>query len=156
MTVTQKKCRQCGVAQDLSNFAAGRNMCVTCKAAQVQGRISKSYESYLHNLYSQSKSSNRHGLAHRGLAWEIDYQHLLDLWNKQAGRCAVSGVILTHHKDGSGRKEYNASIDRISPDKSYTPDNVQLVCYRVNIMKHTLTEDMFYWWIKTIHDFSCD
>jgi hypothetical protein len=25
----------------------------------------------------------------------------------------------------------------------------------VNIMKHNMTEDMLYWWVRTINDFSC-
>ena len=156
MTGTQKKCRYCKTTQDASDFVTGRHMCISCKANQVQTRISESYENYLQNLYSQSKSGNSKGSARRGLSWSIELEHLIDLWQKQGGRCAVSGAFLTHHKDGTGKKEYNASIDRISPDKDYTPDNIQLVCYRVNIMKHNLSEDMFYWWVKTIHDFSCD
>jgi len=24
------------------------------------------------------------------------------------------------------------------------------------MMRSVLPEDMFYWWVKTIHDFSCD
>lgn len=90
------------------------------------------------------------------MQWAITSDDLILLWEKQKGRCAISGVFLTHHKDGSGYKDYNASIDRISGEKGYTPQNVQLVCYRINIMKHTLPEDMFYWWVKTINDFSCD
>jgi hypothetical protein len=33
---------------------------------------------------------------------------------------------------------------------------VQLVAYRVNIMRHTLSMDMFWWWVKNIHDVSID
>jgi len=74
------------------------------------------------------------------------------LWYKQEGRCALSGVHLTHHVDGRGVKEFNASVDRINNDVHYEPQNVQLVAYRINIMRHTLSEDMFWWWVKTIHD----
>ena len=155
MTGTTRKCRCCKVTQDSAEFAS-KHICSACKIAQAQTRISGSYKSYLKNLHSQSKSGNSKGSAHRGLNWSIELEHLLELWEKQNGRCAVSGVILTHHKDGTGKKEYNASIDRVSPDKGYTPENTQLVCYRVNIMKHNLSEDMFYWWVKTIADFSCD
>ena len=88
--------------------------------------------------------------------WEITPQDLIDKWEEQGGRCAISGVILTHHIDGGGHKDFNASLDRISPEHGYTADNVQLVAYRINIMKHSLSEDMLFWWIKTIHDFSCD
>jgi len=57
---------------------------------------------------------------------------------------------MTWQKDGGGRKELNASIDRIDPHNGYLPNNVQLVCSRVNILKHNLTEDELYWWCKNI------
>ena len=63
---------------------------------------------------------------------------------------------MTHHVDGRGTKEFNASIDRINPDLGYAPQNIQLVAYRVNIMRHTLSVDMFWWWVKNIHDTSID
>lgn len=63
---------------------------------------------------------------------------------------------MTHHVDGRGTKDFNASIDRINPDLGYTPQNIQLVTYRVNIMRHTLSVDMFWWWVKNIHDTSID
>jgi hypothetical protein len=63
---------------------------------------------------------------------------------------------MTHHIDGTGHKEFNASIDRVSPEAGYTPENVQLVAYRINIMRHTLSIDMFWWWVKNIHDMSID
>jgi hypothetical protein len=156
MTVIEKECTSCGRFKDESEFYKGRNECRACKTKRHETRISKSYESYLRNVCTQSSSAVKGGKRHKELRWEITWQDLVYLWEKQGGRCAISGVYLTHHKDGSGAKEYNASIDRINGDKDYTFHNVQLVCYRINIMKHTLSEDMFYWWVKTINDFSCD
>ena len=129
---------------------------MVCKQKQIEERVSRSYESYLRHLYSQSKSSVKCGKRADHVEWHLEPEDLIALWEKQEGKCAVSGVFLTHHKDGSGRKDYNASIDRISCERGYTTQNIQLVAYRINIMKHTLSEDMFYWWIKTINDFSCD
>jgi len=129
---------------------------MACKAKQLEERVSRSYENYLRHLYSNSKSNVKCGKRGDHVEWDIEPEDITALWDKQQGKCAVSGVFLTHHKDGSGRKDYNASIDRISCERGYTPQNVQLVAYRINIMKHTLSEDMFYWWIKTINDFSCD
>ena len=152
-----RMCPSCKKHLDASKFHGRRKLCKTCKNSARAKVLSASYEEYLRNLYSQSKSANRPESGNsRDLEWEISADDLIALWEKQDGKCALSGVYLTHHKDGSGRKEYNASIDRISPEKNYTPENIQLVCFRVNILKHTLSEDMFYWWIKTIHDFSCD
>lgn len=156
MTSSLKECASCGRTKDESEFYKGRNECIACKTHRHETRISKSYESYLRNVYTQSMSAVKAGKRNRDLPWEITPEDLVKLWKKQDGRCAISGVFLTHHKDGTGKKEHNASIDRINGDKGYTVHNVQLVCYRINIMKHTLSEDMFYWWIKTINDFSCD
>jgi hypothetical protein len=64
--------------------------------------------------------------------------------------------VLTHHVDGSGHKDFNASIDRIDSQLGYVPGNIQLVALRVNILKQTLSTDMLYWWVKTIHAHSCD
>jgi hypothetical protein len=149
-------CASCNRALESQHFRKGRTTCMACKAKQLEERISRSSENYLRNLHSQSKSAVKCGKRADHVEWHIEPEDLVALWEKQKGKCAVSGVFLTHHKDGSGRKDYNASIDRISCERGYTPQNVQLVAYRINIMKHTLSEDMFYWWIKTINDFSCD
>jgi hypothetical protein len=130
MTTEQKECTSCGRVKDESEFYKGRSDCIACKTNRHEVRISKSYASYLRNVCTQSGSAVKAGRRTKALPWEITAQDLIYLWEKQAGRCAISGV--------------------------YTPQNIQLVCYRINIMKHTLSEDMFYWWVKTIHDFSCD
>ena len=57
---------------------------------------------------------------------------------------------MTYHKDGGGKRDLNASIDRIDPDIEYIVTNIQLVCSRANMMKHTLKEDELYWWAKNI------
>ena len=89
---------------------------------------------------------------HSKAEFNIVIEDLFALWEKQEGRCAISGIALTYHRDGSGKKEFNASVDRIIPHDPYNKNNIQLVAHRVNIMKHELTEDLFFWWIKTIHD----
>ena len=33
------------------------------------------------------------------------------------------------------------------------PNNIQLVCSRVNILKHSLSEDLLYWWCKNIIEY---
>jgi len=156
MTLSTKMCPSCKQTLDESEFSKGRVICGQCKTEKAISGISASYETYLRNLYSKSKSNVKRGMRGPEVTFEIKPEDVIALWEKQNGKCAISGVYLTHHLDGSGKKEYNASIDRISGDKGYTIHNIQLVCYRINIMKHTLSEDMFYWWIKTINDFSCD
>lgn len=153
-----KICSTCQRELSPELFEHNRRVCRACRSAEHRRRTSSSYEHFLRYLYSNAKSDASSPSSNRSnkIAWELELSDLTALWEKQEGRCAVSGVFLTHHKDGSGRYDFNASIDRINPDLPYTPQNVHLVAYRINIMKHTLTSDMFYWWVKTIHDFSCD
>jgi len=150
------KCAACHQLLPPNSVKSGRKTCPSCKQKKEQIRISASYENYLRNLFSQSKSNARSGKRGADYVWDLTPEDFIALWEAQKGRCAISGVFLTHHKDGSGWKDCNASIDRINGKKGYTVANTQLVCYRINIMKHTLSEDMFYWWVKTINDSSCD
>ena len=149
-------CSACGFEKPKKEFERNRVQCQACRITANQKRISASYESYLRNLYSKSKNSNKRDPRASNRDWNITYEDLVAKWKEQEGRCALSGVYLTHHIDGTGVKDNNASIDRISQEVGYTASNTQLVCYRVNIMKHNLPEDMFFWWVKTIANFTCD
>lgn len=71
---------------------------------------------------------------------ELDLEFLLYLWNKQKGKCALTGLTMTY-KFYEGRVNTNLSIDRIDSSKGYTKDNVQLVCMVANQMKNDLSQD---------------
>jgi hypothetical protein len=60
---------------------------------------------------------------------DLDIDFLLSLYEKQEGKCAVTGIKMTT-KD---RDILAASIDRINSDVGYLKDNVILVCRWVNI-----------------------
>lgn len=149
-------CVSCGLEKDESEFQkTNHRTCIACKQRKHEQHVSEDHKRFLRQLCSKGKASVKAGIRADHVEWHISPTDLFELWEKQNGRCAVSGVVLTHHKDGSGHKDFNASIDRISNDRSYTPDNIRLVCFRVNIMRHSLSGDMFFWWIRTINDFSC-
>lgn len=78
------------------------------------------------NAKDRAKSKNR--------LFDITKQDLMDLWNKQEGKCAISKIPMTFNID-SGRNPYNVSIDQINPAQGYTKDNIQLVCMCVNQLK---------------------
>jgi len=155
MSIT-KYCVTCGVEKPENSFPKDRNVCRACKTQSKELSASANYETYLTQLFINSRSKAASGQRDHIRDFSITKEDVLDLWAQQNGRCAISGVILTHHKDGTGAKDFNASLDRIYNNKGYTKNNVHLVCYRVNLLKHTLPNDMFYWWIKTICQHSCD
>lgn len=150
-----KKCVKCNTYRPLEDYdishGSHRNACKMCIEAERRKKWSSNYEEYLRKLYQSAKSARS-----KKMPFNIELQHLIDLWQRQEGKCALSGVTMTHHRDGSGKKEFNASIDRIDQNQGYEPYNIHLVCYRVNILRHSLQVDMFYWWIKTISEHSCD
>jgi len=128
-----------------------RSICRPCKTNRKSKQISTSPESYLKTLAIQLRSSRRR----EGVVFQVTDEEIVSLWAKQNGRCALSGVLMTYQRDGAygdrKKKEFNASIDRINPQGPYVRENVQLLAARVNTMKHTLGEDMFMWWVKTIY-----
>jgi hypothetical protein len=125
-----------------------RTVCTPCKTQAANRKKSSTPEAYLKHLYSQLKYSR--GKSNPEMEWSIEVQNLIDRWHSQMGRCALSNILMTYAKDGGGKKEFNVSIDRISPHVGYVPGNIQLVCLRVNLMKHTLPEEELYWWCKNI------
>lgn len=54
----------------------------------------------------------------------IDYEFLLDLYNRQEGRCAVTGLEMVYRFQDLR----SISINRTDSNRGFIPDNVQLVC----------------------------
>lgn len=150
-----RTCIDCGETKPVADFESTprgiRRVCAPCIGAKRAKKASSSPESYLNVLNTQLRSQR----AKQGVQYDLTTEDVVALWHEQGGRCAISGVIMTHQRDGAygdGRKrDFNASIDRISSNGPYIRKNVQLVANRVNTMKHTLGDDMFMWWIKTIY-----
>jgi hypothetical protein len=75
----------------------------------------------------------------RSLQWGLTLEQLDDLWARQKGRCALTGIRMSH----TTNDPYKMSLDRIDNSRGYTPDNVQFVCACVNFMKNDSTEEEF-------------
>lgn len=67
------------------------------------------------------------------LDFDITTEHLIELWNNQDGKCALSDTKFVL-ESGSGRvNKDTVSVDRIIPELGYTIGNVRLVTYHVNV-----------------------
>lgn len=151
--MTKKICDRCKKELDVSNFTTEklrsgnpypRNICKVCVIEHRQRRCSNDPKTFLLSLYNSLKNKRK-----GKCDWDLLPEDLYDIWDEQLGRCALSGNYMTWQK-GEGQMDLNASIDRISPSGPYKRTNVQLVCYRTNIMKHVLTDHELYWWCKNI------
>ena len=145
-------CSACKTEKDLSEFwpslvARGRKRCIDCIRIERQRASNTDHRAFLR----RAAGNLRRKRAKSAYVWDITDEDLLTLWDAQQGRCAVSGLHMTHHTLGS-RLQMNASIDRINNLEGYTKLNVQLVCAAVNMMRGSLNVDEFDWWIRTIYE----
>ena len=81
------------------------------------------------------------------IVFHLDY--LLDLWDKQNGICALSGIKMTYELK-KGRTPTNVSIDKIDRTKGYIIGNIQLVCMACNQIKSDMSEELMYYFCKKI------
>jgi hypothetical protein len=75
----------------------------------------------------------------RGIQWELTYELIDELWEKQGARCALSGFMMTTQAGSI----YKTSLDRIDSSLGYVEGNVQLVCSAINYMKQSYTTEEF-------------
>lgn len=154
--MAKKVCDRCKKDLPLSNFSTEkltsgkpypRNICKVCVIKDRQIKSSANLHTFLGQLFNSLKSKRKK----QKCEWDenLKSEDLYEIWEEQLGRCALSGNFMTWQK-GEGYTDYNVSIDRISPSGRYERINIQLVCYRVNIMKHVLTDHELYWWCKNI------
>ncbi len=80
-----------------------------------------------------------------GLTW----QALMELLEKQGGKCALTGRTLTFDA-GRGAVDTNCSLDRIHAGGPYTIENVQLVCAAINGFRRNLPMDVFIDWCNAV------
>lgn len=67
----------------------------------------------------------------------ITPQYLKDLWEKQDGKCLITGIALTLKLNHS---PYQASLDRIDNTKGYIEGNVRFVALIYNYAKNTFSD----------------
>ena len=67
-----------------------------------------------------------------------------DLYALYTDTCPISGVDLLWERGHGKPKDNSPSLDRIDPNKGYTPDNVWLISYRMNRIKNDATKEELY------------
>ena len=80
------------------------------------------------------------------LLYELSLNWLCELYEKQNGKCALTGIdfILERNPEGQrGALPYSPSLDRINASLGYTKDNVRLVCAVVNLALNKFGDQVF-------------
>lgn len=75
----------------------------------------------------------------------ITEEHILDLWEKQGGRCYWLNIpMLTRAKPNLGHREPRlVSLERLDNSKGYEIGNVVLACMFANVGRNTTPADSF-------------
>lgn len=87
------------------------------------------------------------------LPFEITIEQAWELFEKQEGVCAISGVPIKFSKLNAryeNAAENTASLDRIDSSGGYVPGNVQWVHKAVNVMKLSMSDEDFIQWCRII------
>lgn len=81
----------------------------------------------------------------RNIEFDLKPQYLDKIFLKQKKKCVYTDLSLTLPINCYERRNglYNASLDRIDNSKGYVEGNVQWVHKRINMMKHSMSEDDF-------------
>ena len=82
----------------------------------------------------------RKGGISRGYTWDLTPQYILDMYNNQKGKCALTGWPIGWPDRGLTA---TVSIDRIDSDEGYLQGNVQLLHKDVNMAKQQFSQEYF-------------
>lgn len=109
----------------------------------------KKYGSTLRGHFARVLSVARNRCRKRGIPFNLTPEYCVELYQKQAGRCVITGKLMCYEK-GQGTKQEQVSIDQIVARAGYLEDNVRLVCLQANIMKNTLSDEELRQWCSDI------
>lgn len=133
------KCEQVKPVNEfyMSGYGAGRRR-VWCKDCDNQERNLNSRPVYMNTLLSRTKGRAKAS----GIPFNLKCEDLETLFDKQEGRCALSGRPMTHlyrtcpdQPKTLLRNPTNASVDRIDSDGDYSVTNIQLTQCICNMSK---------------------
>ena len=148
-TIIDTECMKCKKILSPDNFHCDKSStnglqsyCKECQKINETEYYKKGgKELFLKRCFKDLKSNAKK----RNIDVDITLKDILDLYKKNEN-CSISGIKMTTEyipREGKWSRIHNLSVDRIDSKKSYTKDNIQLVCGIVNIMKWDLKQDDF-------------
>jgi hypothetical protein len=149
------------------NCKVHKGRCYTCSrklrtANREDATRNGTLENFLNGeLVAAKDRTKKHNAKHPTDVREFDITvpFLVDLFERQDGKCALSGLPMsttTHideRPDDARSNPNKLSIDRIDSSRGYTEDNVQLVRWRPNDMKKDMLLDPYKEEIRIQYEF---
>lgn len=131
----------CGNTKTVSSaWMLKKTLSCGCLKKKENNNMWSGYGAISGTLFGKAKSS----ALKRNMDFNLTIVDLHNLYEKQNGKCALTGEVLEFGTGFSKRGVYiTASLDRIDSSKGYTIDNVQWVHKDVNMMKRNYDNDYF-------------
>lgn len=133
------------LCKDIQNFQSNKQLYPANKEVLVLRKFHKCWEGY-GNIHLYIWNAWHRGAKQRNLSWDINIEDGWDLFVKQGGLCAISGLPIDFYLKMKDIKNKTASLDRIDSNKGYTIDNIQWVHKHINLMKWDMSDtDLIKW-----------
>lgn len=135
-----KNCSICGSEQTygrLDHYKAAVRGDWKCKSCS---NSSNNFKGRLGPMSYTWFETKRKGGINRGLDWDLEPKDIIDLYEQQQGRCALTGWAIGWAEKGLTA---TVSIDRIDSSEGYLKTNVQLVHKDVNMAKQQYSQEYF-------------
>lgn len=141
-TLYRFECVDCGKpCERTKSRVSTTNRCLACARAKIirdNGGVPVNY-SGTYNFAGKTFATWVASAKKRKIDWELTKEQVEDIFSRQNGRCALSGIEMMPKKN----TPYRPSLDRIDSAKGYVLSNVQFVCSVVNVMKNKFVEEEF-------------
>lgn len=114
----------------------GQQHCCSRSCASRRSRLLKSPDTIGFGFYHKNCKK---GAERKGLDFDLTHIYLKELWDRQEGKCALTGVSLVMNRNRAKadlKSIYYGSVDRIDSKKGYVIGNVQFVALGINYMKN--------------------
>lgn len=130
----KSECRKCNAKRKMKQVnASPRLRALRNKAAR------KSHQKNARNFLVQLLVQSKRSATKKTMEIDIDIDFLINLWDKQDGLCAMTGIKMVHARNNLR----SISIDRIDSSKGYIRGNIQLVCKSANLGKGAHQNDEY-------------
>eukprot|EP00397_Hematodinium_sp_SG-2012_P044403 GEMP01049589.1.p1 GENE.GEMP01049589.1~~GEMP01049589.1.p1 ORF type:complete len:494 (+),score=35.27 GEMP01049589.1:55-1536(+) len=139
------RCAKCGVFQEVEFFsldsssAYGRNSyCKVCAADWTRIDNGSTLRRIMNHILCNAKTSalarSRKPFREAAGEFDLSVDDLLELWEKQQGRCAYSEVVLNSRR----YTPWRLSLERCNNTLGYTRENIVFVCGEFNTMDQSV------------------
>lgn len=98
---------------------------------------------YPNIMFGRAVANARSRAAKKGIAFELDREYVMNMFEKQGGKCYYSDIKLNVVKSDADRTHdpFKMSLDCVDPSLGYVKGNVVWCAYCVNALKLKMSEE---------------